>query len=198
MLSHLIGSNLSNSKLINMLFWSENSRGKYSSPGSGISAPLPPLLPPSVTEARTKYILHLSCCPSVEIHHRDYRNYPVAEFIIMSCHKNSHKYSSQIVTQNRGKGTEYWRRPATVGGCITGVSLWGQCMEGRLLEDAGAELQEGKIECFWSNSFCCLMFECRMTCRPPHGSMNSQPDHLAILDSTRIEANHDKQTANIT
>ena len=27
-------------------------------------------------------------------------DYPVAEFIIMSCHKNSHKYSSQIVSQN--------------------------------------------------------------------------------------------------
>ena len=182
MLSHLKGFNLSNSKLINMLlicYWGEDQ----------IQSPFA-LLPVCWDPPQRQQSLCLG----------DIRNYPVAEFIIMSCHKNSHKYSSQIVTQNRGKGTEYWRRPATVGGCIciTWVSLWGQCMEWRLLEDAGAELQEGKIECFWSNSFCCLMFECRMTCRPTHGSMNSQPDHLAILDSTRIEANHDKQTANIT
>ena len=143
-----------------MLFWFENSRGKYSSPGSGIEYQLlyhHCRQPPFVTEARTKYNLHFPAArllKSAKQQSLRIVDYPVAEFIIMSCHKNSHKYSSQIETQNRGKGTEYWRRPATVGGCIciTWVTLWGQCMEGRLLEDAGTELQEGKNECFWSNS----------------------------------------------
>ena len=111
MLSHLKGFNLSNSKLINMLlicYWGEDQ----------IQSPFA--------------LLHVCWDPpqrQQSLCLGDIRNYPVAEFIIMSCHKNSHKYSSQIVTQNRGKGTEYWRRPATVLGCITWLSLWGQCMD---------------------------------------------------------------------